>query len=107
MSQAPKKALTQTQVIAAISEDTELTRAEVKGVMESLEGIIRKQLGRNGPGTIGIAGLVKVTKVSKPARKARKGVPNPFKPGELMDVAAKPASKVVKVRPLKKLKEMV
>jgi len=41
-----------------------------------------------------------------PAKKAKKGVPNPFKPGELMDVAAKPASTKVKVRPLKKLKDM-
>ena len=42
-----------------------------------------------------------------PAKPARKGVPNPFKPGELMDVAAKPASTKIKVRPLKNLKEMV
>ncbi|MTI12200.1 DNA-binding protein, partial [Sansalvadorimonas verongulae] len=34
-----------------------------------------------------------------------KNVPNPFRPGELMDVAAKPASIQVKVRPLKKLKD--
>ena len=37
----------------------------------------------------------------------RKGVPNPFKPGELMDVAAKPATTKVKVRALKNLKDMV
>jgi hypothetical protein len=42
----------------------------------------------------------------KPARKAQKGVPNPFRPGELMDVAAKPASIRVKALPLKKLKDM-
>ena len=47
---------------------------------------------------------IKVNK--KPATKARKGVPNPFRPGELMDVAAKPARKVVKVLPLKALKDM-
>ena len=35
------------------------------------------------------------------------GTLNPFKPGELMDVAARPASNKVKVRPLKGLKEMV
>ena len=43
----------------------------------------------------------------KPAQPAKKGVPNPFKPGELMDVAAKPAKNVVKVRALKNLKDMV
>ena len=46
-------------------------------------------------------------KQRKPAQPAKKGVPNPFKPGELMDVPAKPAKNVVKVRPLKNLKEMV
>ncbi|RMG39963.1 MAG: DNA-binding protein, partial [Candidatus Dadabacteria bacterium] len=45
--------------------------------------------------------------VKRPARPARKNVPNPFKPGEFMDVAARPASWRVKVTPLKKLKEMV
>ena len=40
------------------------------------------------------------------AKKARKNVPNPFKPGEFMDVAAKPASTSVKVLPLKRLKDM-
>lgn len=42
-----------------------------------------------------------------PARKAEKGVPNPFKPGELMDRPAKPACCKVKVRALKLLKDMV
>ncbi len=42
-----------------------------------------------------------------PARKARKGVPNPFRPGEMMDVAARAAFMKVKVRPLKNLKDMV
>lgn len=106
-NQAPKKPLTQTQVIATISEDTELTKAEVKSVFESLEAIIRKQLGQNGPGLIGVAGLIKIAKVKKPARPAKKNVPNPFKPGEFMDVTAKPAFKVIKVRALKKLKDMV
>jgi hypothetical protein len=43
--------------------------------------------------------------VKKPAQPARKNVPNPFKPGELMDIAKKPASTRVKILPLKKLKE--
>jgi hypothetical protein len=52
-------------------------------------------------------GLFKIVTVKKPARKAQKNVPNPFKPGELMDIAARPAQTVVKVRPLKRLREMV
>ncbi len=53
-----------------------------------------------------LPGLLKIKTVKKPAQKARKGVPNPLRPGETMDVAAKPASTKVKVLPLKKLKDM-
>ena len=54
-----------------------------------------------------IPGLIKIEKKKVPARKARKNVPNPFKPGEMMDIAAKPASTKIKVRALKNLKSMV
>ena len=73
--------------------------------MEELETLIERSIKKRGAGEFTIPGLMKVTTVKKPARKAKKNVPNPFKPGELMDVAAKPASIAVKVRPLKKLKE--
>ena len=55
---------------------------------------------------IAIPGLVKIEKKRIPARPAQRGVPNPFKPGELMDRPAKPASNKVKVRALKLLKDM-
>ena len=67
---------------------------------------IQKSLGSKGAGAITIPGLVKIEKKQVPARPAQKGVPNPFKPGELMDRPAKPASNKVKVRALKTLKEM-
>ena len=68
---------------------------------------ISKSLGRRGAGSFTLPGLVKIEKKKVPARKARKGVPNPFKPGELMDIKAKPASTKIKVRALKSLKDMV
>jgi len=96
------------EIYAKIVEDTGLTRKDVAAVFDSLNGQIKKNLGgRGAPGMFTVPGLLKMRVVKKPARKARKGVPNPFKPGELMDVAAKPASKVVKVSPLKGLKDMV
>jgi nucleoid DNA-binding protein len=55
-------------------------------------------------GEFALPGLLKVTTVKKPAKKARKGI-NPFTGEETM-FKAKPASIQVKVRPLKKLKEM-
>ena len=102
-----KKPLTKTELLNAISEETNLNRKEVGAVLTSLSSQIAKSLGRRSAGAFTLPGLVKIEKKTVPARKARKGVPNPFKPGELMDVAAKRASTKVKVRPLKNLKDMV
>ena len=104
---APKKPLTKTQLMANLAETTGLTKREVAAVFDALDGEIKKSLGPRGAGAITLPGLIKIEKKKVPARKAKKGVPNPFRPGELMDVAAKPASKKVKVRPLKNLKDMV
>ncbi|MCK6546401.1 HU family DNA-binding protein [Myxococcota bacterium] len=102
-----KKPLTKTELLTAIAEETELTRKQVSAVFDALSGQIKKSLGNRGPGVFAIPGLVKIEKKKVPARPAKKGVPNPFKPGETMDIAAKPASTKVKVRPLKNLKNMV
>ncbi len=48
---------------------------------------------------------MKIIVINKPATKARKGI-NPFTKEEQM-FKAKPARKVIKVRPLKSLKETV
>lgn len=102
-----KKAMTKSELLNAISEETELTRRQVSEVLNSLSGQISKSLGKRGAGMFTLPGLVKIEKKRVPAKKARRGVPNPFRPGELMDIAAKPASTKIKVRALKSLKEMV
>ena len=104
---AKKKSLTKSELLNAIALETDLTRKQVNAVLDSLNGQISRSLGRRGAGAFTLPGLVKIEKKKVPARKARRGVPNPFKPGELMDVAAKPASTKVKVRALKSLKDMV
>ena len=109
----PKKApaikdkYTKSAILAEISENTGLTKKEVGGVLDELGTLIERHVKKGGAGEFTLPGLLKIKTVKKPARKARKGVPNPFKPGELMDVAAKPASTKVKVLPLKGLKEFV
>ena len=108
MAANTKKPPTKSEIFAKIADDTGLTKKDVAAVFDSLNGQIKKNLGgRGAPGMFTIPGLMKMVVVKKPARKAQKGVPNPFRPGETMDVAAKPASKVVKVRALKGLKDMV
>ncbi len=102
-----KKSMSKTELVGRIADATELTKRDVSAVLHCLSDQIEKSLGKRGPGVFTLPGLVKIEKKKVPARKARRGVPNPFKPGELMDVAAKPATTKVKIRPLKSLKDMV
>lgn len=104
---ALKEAMSKTQLIAELAENTELTKAQVAGVLEELGVVIERHIKKRAVGTFTLPGLLKIQAVKKPARKAQKGVPNLFRPGETMDVAAKPASVKVKVTALKKLKDMV
>ncbi|MEZ6093560.1 MAG: HU family DNA-binding protein [Pirellulaceae bacterium] len=104
---ASKKAMTKSEIMASLSDSTGLPKKDVAAVVDGLSELIHKSLKKNGPGVFTIPGLSKFKVVRKPAQKAKKGVPNPFKPGELMDVAAKPARNVVKILPLKALKDSV
>ncbi len=99
------KPRTKSQIFGEISDKTGLSRKEVSGVFEEMSGLIKKDLGRRGPGAFTVPGLMKIVKVHKPRRAARKGI-NPFT-GEEMMFKAKPAHSIVRVRPLKNLKEMV
>lgn len=101
------KAPTKTEVLSSIADATGLAKKDVQAVLTSLAGLIGKNISKKGPGVFTVPGLMKVKRVDKPARKAESGVANPFRPGELMDKAAKPASSTVKVLALKALKDMV
>ena len=96
---------TKTAILAEIAANTELSKKQVDAVLNELNSIIERHIKKRGVGEFTLPGLLKIKTVKKPAQKAKKGVPNPFRPGELMDVAAKPASTKVKILPLKKLKE--
>ena len=103
---AVQESMTKTQVLSEIAESTGLSKKEVASVFEELSVVIDRHIRKRAVGQFTLPGLLKIKTVKKPARKARKGVPNPFRPGELMDVAAKPATTKVKILPLKKLKDM-
>lgn len=102
---AVKKPPTKSEIMASIAETTELSRKEVASVFEALSGLIQDNLKPRGPGTFSVPGLMKIKVNKKPATKARKGI-SPFTGEEIM-FKAKPARKVVKVLPLKNLKDMV
>ena len=101
-----KKPPSKTEILTAIAAATDVPKKQVAAVLEALGAEIKKNLSNRGPGMFTIPGLVKIEKKKVPARPAQKGVPNPFKPGELMDRPAKPAYNKVKVRALKFLKDM-
>ena len=104
---AIKDKYTKTQLLNELVAKTELSKKDVASVLDELGDIIERHVKKRAVGEFTLPGLLKIKTVKKPAQKARKNVPNPFKPGELMDVAAKPASTKVKIMPLKKLKDMV
>ncbi len=99
------EAMTKSALLAAIAEDTGLAKKEVASVFESLNDKVQRHLKKKGVGTFTLPGVAKFTVRTKPATKARKGT-NPFT-GEEMMFKAKPASRVVKIRPLKALKDAV
>ena len=97
------KAATKSEILANIAESTQLSRKQVSSVFEALSEQIKMAVGKKGPGIFAVPGLMKITVINKPATKARKGI-NPFTKEEQM-FKAKPARKVIKVRPLKALKD--
>jgi nucleoid DNA-binding protein len=99
------KVATKSEILASIAGSTELSRKQVASVFEALSGLIKDNLGKKGPGVFVVPGLMKITVIQKPATKARKGI-NPFTKEEVM-FKAKPARKVIKIRGLKALKDMV
>lgn len=105
MAAAIKEKYTKSQILTEIAENTGLSRKDVSHVLDELVVLIERHVKKRGCGEFTIPGLLKIVTKKKPAQKAKKNVPNPFRPGELMDVAAKPASVQVKIRPLKKLKD--
>ena len=100
---ASGKAPTKSEVLNNIATATELSRKQVSAVFDALSEEIKNAVGKKGAGLFVVPGLMKINVIQKPAVKARKGI-NPFTKMEQM-FKAKPARKVIKVRPLKALKD--
>ena len=98
------KVLTKSEILASLAETTGLSRKDVASVFDALSELIKKNVGKKGPGMFVIPGLMRIMVIQKPATKAHMGI-NPFTKQEQM-FKAKPARKVFKVRPLKALREM-
>jgi nucleoid DNA-binding protein len=95
--------MTKSQLIEKIATETEISKKEVKGVLETLASVGYKELKKSG--VFLLPGFAKFVVIKKPATKARKGT-NPFT-GEPMTFKAKPARKIVRARPVKAAKDAV
>jgi len=100
-----KDKFNKTQILDQIAASTDLSRKQVAAVLDSLSDVIEAHVKKNAVGEFVLPGMFKISTVRKPATKAHKGI-NPFTKEEVM-FKAKPASTAVKVRALKKLKDMV
>jgi nucleoid DNA-binding protein len=104
---APKKnkPLSKSDILNAVSDaiGEELSKKHVKTIVEALVEVGHKELKKTG--TFVLPGFAKFVVVKKPAKPARKGI-NPFTKLE-QTFAAKPASKSVKARPVKAIKDAV
>jgi nucleoid DNA-binding protein len=96
---------TKSEVFSNIATATGLSRKQVASVFEALSGEIKTAVGKKGPGVFAVPGLMKITVKHRPATKAHMAI-NPFTKQEEMR-KAKPASRKIKVRPLKALNDFV
>ena len=99
------KARTKGDILNTIAQHVGVHRRDVAGVFHTMASIIRADLSKSGSGVFNVPGLMRITVKRKPATKARMGI-NPFTKEEVM-FKAKPARNVVRIRPLKALKDMV
>jgi nucleoid DNA-binding protein len=98
------KVRSKSEVFGVIAEHNGLSRKQVAGVFDTLSQMVGADLGKSV--AFNVPGMMKITVRRKPATKATVK-DNPFKPGEKMTVKAKPARNIVRIRPLKGLKDLV
>jgi nucleoid DNA-binding protein len=102
---AKDKPRTKSEILGTIADQVGITKKEAGQVFDVMGEMIGQDLKKNAVGQFTVPGMMKVTVQRKPATKARKGI-NPFT-GEETVFKAKPARNVVKVRPMKGLKDKV
>jgi len=95
---------TKGEVYREIAAKTGLTRKDVVGVCDALTDVMVKSVKKHG--AFNHLGLMKFTLVKKPAVAGGKLVRNPFT-GEMVKQKPRPASRTVRVRPMKSLKDML
>ena len=102
---AVKSPMTKSVILNEIAANTGLAKKQVSAVIDELAILIERHIKKRAPGKFTLPGLMKIEVKRRPAKKARKGI-NPFTKEETI-FKAKPAHNVVKIRPLKGMKDMI
>lgn len=97
--------MTKSQFVAAVAEKCGVSKKQAVEMLDAVNAIVVKQLGKQGPGEVTIPGLLKLTVKEKPAVPEHEGI-NPFTK-EPTIIKAKPASRAVKARAIKALNDAV
>lgn len=100
---AVKEPMAKSAVLQHIANNVGITRKQVAQVMDELSSVVSAHVNKKAPGQFVLPGLLKISVVRKPAQKGGKKV---MMMGKEVITKAKPARNIVRIRPLKKLKDM-
>lgn len=99
---AVSEPMAKSALLQHIANNTQLARKQVAAVIEELSAVVAAHVNKKSKGQFVMPGLFKITVVRKPAQKGGKKV---IMMGKEVITKAKPARNVVRIRPLKKLKD--
>jgi nucleoid DNA-binding protein len=102
---AKSKPMSKSEIYATLAERTSLSKKDIGSVFDEMTKLMEESLGKKGPRVFNVPGLMKVYVHQRKASPARMGR-NPAT-GEEVQIPARPAKEVIKVRALKGLKEMI
>ncbi len=97
--------MSKSQFVTTLAEKSGLNKKQAASALDTINVMVAQQLSKQGPGEVLIPGLIKLNIVEKPATPKHEGV-NPFTK-QPMTYQARAARKVIKVRPLKALKDAI
>ncbi len=99
-----KEKMKVSELMEHLAEESGVEKKQVKAVMEALSNAMKGCMVKKGCGEFTFPKLFKMRIKDVPAKKARKGI-SPFT-GEETVFKAKPASRKVKILPMKTMKEI-
>lgn len=100
---AVSEPMSKSALLQHIANNVGIARKQVSQVMEELAAVVNAHVNKKAKGQFVLPGLLKITVVRKPAQKGGKKV---MMMGKEVITKPKPARNIVRIRPLKKLKDM-